>query len=165
MCLHKTTQCLLWFNSALKALESNVWNWGGKKGRSYGNNFHGWLVKMPAMRKFNVHSSERKSGKIIVSFACVYHYCSYLRLPLLPEPNLSTPGFLSNLFFLSNQWNTVSPSYILPHALPISIYSFIFWSLEMPFYFILLNFLIQPSHCMNLKLFSLQLSNWPIAGL
>ena len=53
------------------------------------------------MRKFKVHSSERTSRKIIVSLACVYHYCSCLRLPLLPEPNLNTTGFLSN------QWNTV----------------------------------------------------------
>lgn len=56
-------------------------------------NLHSWLLKMPAMRNFNVHSRERKRGKIIVSFACVYHYCSYLRLPRAPEPNLSTPRF------------------------------------------------------------------------
>ena len=62
---------------------------------------HSWLLKMPAMRKFKVHGSERTSRKIIVSLACVYHYCSCLRLPLLPEPNLNTPGCLSN------QWNTV----------------------------------------------------------
>lgn len=66
-------------------------------------NLQSWLLKVPAMRKFNVHSSERKSGKIIVSFACVYHYRSYLRFPLPPEPNLNTHGvFFSNLF-LSNK--------------------------------------------------------------
>ena len=92
-------------------------------------NLHSWLLKMPAMRKFKVHSSERKSRKIIVSLACVYHYCSCLRLPLLPEPNLNTPVFLATneILCFPRLCSTSHPAYF--HVL------IFFWSLEMPFYF------------------------------
>lgn len=63
-------------------------------------NLHSCLLKMPALRRINVQSSERQSGKIVVSSAYVYHYSSYSRHPLPPEPNSDTPGFfLATLFF------------------------------------------------------------------
>lgn len=72
-------------------------------------NLHSCLLKMPALRKINWQCSERTSGKMTAKFACVYHYCSYSRLPLPPEPNLDTlEGFFSNFFFpLNNQWKSV----------------------------------------------------------
>lgn len=105
-------------------------------------NLHSWLLKMPAMRKFKVHSSERKSRKIIVSLACVYHYCSCLRLPLLPEPNLNTP------FFFSNQWNTVfSPAmfYFTPCLFPCTYLFLVTWDAFL-FCFTLFFFFFWFSH-------------------
>ena len=108
-------------------------------------NLHSWLLKMPAMRKFKVHSSERKSRKIIVSLACVYHYCSCLRLPLLPEPNLNTPVFLATneILCFPRLCSTSHPAYF--HVL------IFFWSLEMPFYFALLCFFwfSHPTACIK----------------
>ena len=102
-------------------------------------NLHSWLLKMPAMRKFKVHSSERKSRKIIANVACVYHYCSCLRLPLLPEPNLNTP-----VFFKQPMKYCVFPSYILLHTLPISMY--LFFSGPLRCLFILFYFVFWSSH-------------------
>lgn len=68
-------------------------------------NLHSWLLKMSAMRKFNVHSSDRKIGKVIVNFACVYHYCSYLRLPLPPRGKPEHPSFFKQLFFFFKATN------------------------------------------------------------
>lgn len=62
-------------------------------------NLRSWLLKMPVMTKFHVRSGDRKSGKVIVNLACVYHYCSYLKLPLVPEPNLSTQYFYATFLF------------------------------------------------------------------
>lgn len=132
----------------LRVLEANVWNLGGKREEHVEIiNLHGWLLKMATMRKVNVCSSESKNGRITVSFACVYHYCSYLGLPFPPEPNLSAPVFMATFFFKQPMKYCFSLSYILFHALPTSIYPpFFFWPLEMPFYFILCFDSVTPLH-------------------
>lgn len=61
-------------------------------------NLYGWLLKMPAMKKFNLDSSEKQSEKSTVVSARVYHYHSYLRLPLLRSQTWTSQDFFSNQF-------------------------------------------------------------------
>lgn len=101
-------------------------------------NLHSWLLKMPAMNKFNIHSSERKSGKIIVNFACVYHYWSYLGLPFLLNQTWALQ-FCHNLFLKQpvKYCASWSRTCLVPCLLPYSplvqgswdafLFYFIFW--------------------------------------
>ena len=82
----------------MKALEGNVWNLEEKGEHMEILSLYGWVLKMPAMKKFNLDGSENQSEESAVVATRVYHYCSYLRLPLLRSQTWTSQDFFSNRF-------------------------------------------------------------------
>lgn len=61
-------------------------------------NLYGWVLRMPAMKKFNLDGSENQSEESAVVATRVYHYRFYLRLPLLWSQTWTSQDFFSNRF-------------------------------------------------------------------
>lgn len=109
-------------------------------------NWQSGLLKMAAMGKFNVCSSESKNGKITVNFACVYHYHSYFGLHFSLSQTWA-PRIFKLYSSLSNQWTMflfAISSCFMPCLLPYTPFSS--WPFEMPFYFISFFDSVTPLH-------------------